>query len=77
MGCATVHIFQLVFFCERNHSILSSGVDKGTVSVPAGKYCILKEPKQHMEAPTDTAEAPPGQEICHWAQFIFHQTAAV
>lgn len=40
-------------------------MDKGAENVPTGKCCILKEPRQQMEAPIDTAEAPLAKEIYH------------
>lgn len=46
------------FFWERSHWVLTDSLGKGIASVSTGKCCILKEPKLHVEAHIDTAEAP-------------------
>lgn len=59
-GCSTEHLnaqHSVCFFQERKHSVLTSSVDKGIASVHTGKCCVLKEPRLHMEASIDTAEA--------------------
>lgn len=66
----SAHLTACFFFQERNHSILSSGMDKSIGSVHTGKCCILKEPRQHVEAPIDTAEVPLGKEICQSTVYL-------